>query len=245
MQAYYLKKIIFFLFLYLSFVQLAKSQSDVGIIKRADSLYRNENFSAAELFYEKNLEKNKKTSHVLYLKLALIKERKGDYLKSIYYLNKAYELTPNEKILAKLNEIASVHELKGYELSDFNFLILFYKQYSGFLVALLLILGIYIFVILFIKKYKNNLIPFNQKIFLVIYLLGIGLLLNLPDKYHQGIINQDGVLLRSEPSSAAPITERINKGHRLNVLGGTDIWRRVIWKDEFLYLKESDIWLVE
>jgi hypothetical protein len=163
----------------------------------------------------------------------------------MYYLNKAYELSPNEKILAKLNEIASVHELKGYELSDFNFLILFYKQYSGFLVALLLILGIYIFVILFIKKYKSNLTPFNQKLFLIIYLLGIGLLLNLPDKYHQGIINHDGVLLRSEPSSAAPIAESLNKGHRLNVIGGNDIWRRVIWDDKFLYLKESDIWLVE
>jgi tetratricopeptide (TPR) repeat protein len=226
-------------------MQLAKSQSDVRFIKRADSLYKTENYSAAELFFEQNLEKNKKPSTLLYLKLALIKEKKGDFLKSMYYLNKAYELSPNEKILAKLNEIASVHELKGYELSDFNFLILFYKQYSGFLVALLLILGIYIFVILFIKKYKSNLTPFNQKLFLIIYLLGIGLLLNLPDKYHQGIINHDGVLLRSEPSSAAPIAESLNKGHRLNVIGGNDIWRRVIWDDKFLYLKESDIWLVE
>jgi tetratricopeptide (TPR) repeat protein len=245
MQAYYLKKIIFFFILNLTFVQLAKSQSDVGLIKRADSLYKSENFSSAELFYEQNLGKNKNPSHLFFLKLALIKERKGDFLKSMYYLNKAYELAPSEKILAKLNEIASVHELKGYELSDFNFLILFYKQYSGFLVALLLILSIYIFVILFIKKYKSNLTPFSQKIFLIVYLLGIGLLLNLPDKYHQGIINRDGVLLRSEPSSAAPIEVSIDKGNRLNVLGGNDIWRRVIWNDKFLYLKESDIWLVE
>ena len=141
--------------------------------------------------------------------------------------------------------MAKLHELKGYELSDFNFLILFYKQYSGFLVALLMILAIYIFVILFIKKYKSNYIPINQKVFLIIYLFGVGLLLNLPDKYHQGIINHDGVLLRLEPSSAAPIEVRVDKGNRLNVLGGSDIWRRVIWNDKFLYLKESDIWLVE
>jgi tetratricopeptide (TPR) repeat protein len=226
-------------------MQLAKSQSDVGLIKRADSLYKSENYSAAELFYEQNLEKNKKPSNLLYLKLALIKEKKGDFLKTMYYLNKAYELAPSEKILAKLNEIAKFHELKGYELSDFNFLILFYKQYSGFLVALLLLLGIYIFVILFIKKYKTNATPFTQKIFLIVYLFGIGLLLNLPDKYHQGIIKRDGVLLRSEPSSGAPIEVSIDKGNRLNVLGGNDIWLRVIWNDKFLYLKESDIWLVE
>ncbi len=245
MQAYYLKKIIFFFILNLSFLQLAYSQSDVEILKRADSLYKVENYSAAELFYEQNIQKIKNPSTVLFLKLASIKEKKGDFLKSLYFLNKAYELSPSEKILAKLNELATLHELKGYELSDFNFLILFYKQYSGFLVALLMILGIYIFVILFIKKYKSNYTHFNQKVFLIIYLLGVGLLLNLPDKYHQGIINHDAVLLHSEPSSAAPIEVSIDKGNRLNVLGGNDIWRRVIWNDKFLYLKKSDIWLVE
>lgn len=245
MQAYYLKKIIFFLILNLSFLQLTKSQSNIEEIKIADSLYKAENFSASELIYERNIKNFKNPSTVLFLKLASIKEKKGDFLKSMYYLNKAYELSPSEKILAKLNGIATLHELKGYELSDFNFLILFYKQYSGFLLTLLLILGIYIFVILFIKKYKSTLTPLNQKVFLVVYLLGVGLLLNLPDKYHQGIINHDGVLLRSEPSSAAPIETRIDKGNRLNVLGGNDIWKRVIWNEKFLYLKESDIWLVE
>lgn len=245
MQAYYLKKIIFFFILNLSFLQLAKSQSDVEEIKIADSLYKSENYSASELIYEQNLQKIKNPSTILFLKLASIKEKKGDFLKSMYYLNKAYELSPSEKILAKLDEMATLHELKGYELSDFNFLILFYKQYSGFLVALLMILGIYIFVILFIKKYKCNYTPFNQKVFLIVYLIGVGLLLNLPDKYHQGIINHDGVLLRFEPSSAAPIEGRIDKGNRLNVLGGNDIWKRVLWNEKFLYLKESDIWLVE
>ena len=245
MQAYYLKKIIFFFILNLTFLQLANSQSDVQIFKRADSLFKTENFNGSEQIYEQNLQKLKNPSNVLFLKLASIKEKKGDFLKSMYYLNKAYELNPNEKILAKLNEMAIIHELKGYELSDFNFLILFYKQYSGFLIALLMILGIYIFVILFIKKYNNNYMPFNQKVFLVVYLFGVGLLLNLPDKYHQGIINHDGVFLRSEPSSAAPIEVSVDKGNRLNVLGGNDIWRRVIWNDKFLYLKESDIWLVE
>jgi tetratricopeptide (TPR) repeat protein len=245
MQAYYLKKIIFFLILNVTFLQLTKSQSDVTILVKADSLFKMENYNAAELFYEESLQKLKNPSNVLFLKLASIKERKGDFLKSMYYLNKAYELSPSEKILAKLNEMATLHELKGYELSDFNFLILFYKQYSGFLVALLMILGIYIFVILFIKKYKSNYTPLNQKVFLVAYLFGVGLLLNLPDKYHQGIINHDGVFLHLEPSSAAPIVGSIDKGNRLNVLGGNDIWRRVIWNDKFLYLKESDIWLVE
>ena len=245
MQAYYLKKIIFFLFLNLNFLQLAKSQMDVVLLKKADSLYKTENFNAAETIYEQSLSKIKNPSKSLFLKLANIKEKKGDYLKTLYFLNKSYEIDPTEKVLSKLNEIANLHELKGYELNDFNFLILFYKKYSGFLVAILLILGIYIFVILFIKKYKNSHIPTNQKAFLIVYLVGVSLLMNLPDKYHQGIINHDGVLLRSEPSAAANVMGEINKGNRLNIIGGNDIWRRVIWNDHFVYLKESDLWLVE
>jgi len=245
MQVYYLKKITFFFIINLSFVQLANSQSDGWMFKKADSLYKAENYASAGVLYEQILPKIINPSNQFFLKLASIKEKEGDFLKTLYYLNKAYEQNPNEKILAKLNEIATLHEVKGYELSDSNFLILFYKEYSGFLVALLLILGIYIFVILFIKKYKSNYIPINQKVFLISYLIGIGLLLNLPDKYHQGIVNHDGVLLRSEPSAAAQIEETIDKGHRLNVLGGNDIWRRVYWNEKFLYLKESDIWLVE
>lgn len=245
MQAYYLKKIIFFFILNFTFLQLSKSQSNVELLKKADSLYKTENYSASEVLYEQSVSKITNPSKSLFLKLSSIKEKKGDYLKTLYFLNKAYELDPNEKILAKLNEIATLHELKGYELSDFNFLILFYKQYSGFLVAILLCLGIYIFVILFIKKYKKLYIPFTQKVFLIIYLVGIAMLMNLPDRYHQGIINHDGVLLRSEPSAAAEVSAVIDKGHRLNVIGGNDIWRRVIWDDHLLYLKESDLWLVE
>lgn len=245
MQAYYLKKIIFFFIFSLTSLQLAKSQSDVRTLQRADSLYKTANFSEAEMIFEENSSKLKNPSSNFFLKLASIKEGKGDILKTLYYLNKAYEQNPSQKVLMKLNEIGSLHELKGYELNDFNFLILFYKQYSGFLIALLMILGIYIFIILFIKKYKREYIPINQKIFLLIYLSGVGLLLNLPDKYHQGIINHDEVLLRSEPSAGAEIAGSINKGNRVNVIGGNDIWKRVIWKDEILYLKESDIWLVE
>lgn len=226
-------------------IQLAYSQSNVEPLKKADSLYKSENFNASELIFEKTLPQIERPSNTIFLKLAAIKEQKGDFLKTLYYLNKAFEKKPNERILTKLNNIALQHDLKGYELSDFNFLILFYKQYSGFLVALMLSLGIYIFVVLFIKKYNKSYIPMNQKVFLFIYLIGIAVLLNLPEKYHQGIINRDGVLLRTEPSAGAQVVESIGKGNRLNVIGGNDIWKRVYWNEQFLYIKENDVWMVE
>jgi tetratricopeptide (TPR) repeat protein len=245
MQALHLKKVIFFFVFLFCLPQLSKCLSDTYSLKKADSLYKIQNFSASEAIFERELPKIEKPSHIIFLKLANINEKKGDYLRSLYYLNKAYEIKPNEKILAKLSDIAQKYDLKGYEMNDFNFLILLYKQYSGFLIGLMLVIAIYIFVVLFIKKYKNQYTPFSQKVILAIYLIGIATLLNLPDKYHQGIINSDGVLLRTEPSAASGVEVSINKGHRLNIIGGEDIWRRVFWNDKLLYVKQSDIWMVE
>jgi hypothetical protein len=70
MQAYHLKKIIFFLFLNLNFLQLAKSQTDVELLKKADSLYKIENYGASEMIYEQSLTKIKNPSKSLFLKLA-------------------------------------------------------------------------------------------------------------------------------------------------------------------------------
>jgi hypothetical protein len=72
-------------------------------------------------------------------------------------------------------------------------------------------------------------------------LIGVWTLLNLPDKYHQGIINADHVILRKSPSAGAPVEYVINKGHRLNIIGGSDIWKRVFWEDQLLYVKQTDL----
>lgn len=245
MQASNLKKIIFFIILIVLSPQLSKSQKYVNSLKKADSLFLHQNFNAAEQIYEENLSKIRFPSSKLYLKLAFIKEQKRDFLNTLYYLNKSYELKPNDKILSKLNEIAIQNDLKGYELDDFNFLVLLYKQYSGFLVAIMLVLGIYIFSVLVFKQYKKHYIPLSQKIFLLVYLIGVSILLNLPDRYHQAIVNTDSVILRDAPSSGAHAIETIDKGNRLSVLGTTDIWHRVVWHGKLMYVKESDVWLVE
>ncbi len=245
MQVNLLKKVIYFLTFLLLTLQLAYSQSNATRFNRADSLFKATDYDRAEQLYNQLLPTLEKPSGVIYLKLAKINETKGDYLKTLLYLNKSYEQNPDQRILLKLNDIAKEYNLKGYELNDFNFLILFYKQYSGFLIAFMLVMAIYIFWVLIQKRYTNQYIPTNQKVFLTLYLTGIAILLNLPDKYHQAIINTDNVFLRSEPSGGAEVVESIAKGHRLNIIGGNDIWRRVYWDDRILYVKQSDVWQVE
>lgn len=245
MQVTYLKKVIFFLFFLFGITQSANCLSDIASLKKADSLYQKGIFGEAEKIFERELTKMENPSQAIYLKLAHVNEQKGDYLHTLFYLNKAYEQKPTEKILLKLHEIAQAHQLKGYEMNDFNLLILLYKQYAGFLVGLMLLIGIYVFVILFSKRFQRLYIPFSHKLIFTLYILGIATLLNLPDKYHQGIIKADGVILRTDPSAGSGIETTIDKGHRLNILGGEDIWRRAFWNDKIVYVKQSDIWMVE
>lgn len=245
MQAIHLKKVIFFLFFFVTIPQLSRCLDNTASLKKADSLYKIQNYGAAERIFERELTKLEHPSHIIFLKLAKINEQKGNYLRTLYYLNKSFEISPNDKILSKLYTIAQEHELKGYELNDFNFLILIYKTYSGFLVALMLVIGLYVFVVLIGKKYRNEYIATSQKVILGIYLTGVWTLLNLPDKYHQGIINADHVILRKSPSAGAPVEYVVNKGHRLNIIGGSDIWKRVFWEDQLLYVKQTDLWQVE
>jgi hypothetical protein len=73
--------------------------------------------------------------------------------------------------------------VEGCEIeSDFNFLILFYKQYSGFLVKQLLMIfrNLYFCDTFRKKKYKVT-IRLSTKVFLIVYLVGVGLLLNLDE----------------------------------------------------------------
>jgi hypothetical protein len=240
-----LKKVIFFLFCIVSTLQLAYSQSNITILRKADSLFAIQKFAQAEQLYRFIDFGAKEINPNIYLKLASIQSENNNYAEELYFLTLYHEATNDERILQKTNEIAETHQLKGYELSDFNFLILIYKQYSFYLFGVLFIIGLYIFGVLLFKRIRLTASPVYQKLYLSLYLMALLLLINLPNSYYrQAITKHDKILLRPEPTSVlAPIYE-VSKGHRINVLGDSDIWLRVLWEGEIVYLKKSDVWLV-
>ncbi|MFN8355920.1 MAG: SH3 domain-containing protein [Spirosomataceae bacterium] len=177
--------------------------------------------------------------------MASIYEQQNDVSKELYYLNLAYEKQPNETILKRMSQLATDHGLKGYELNDLNFFVMLYKEYAHYLFALLVLLGAYIFGVLLYKRLRNEFIPFKQKLGLLLFLTGSGLLINLPDSYQSAIVNQDKVFLRNDPSAAAPVLDIIDRGHRLNVLSSDDIWYRVLWDNQLMYIRKQNVWVVD
>jgi tetratricopeptide (TPR) repeat protein len=245
MQALRLKKIIFF-FVFAGFLsQPVEAQFPSSEYRRGDSLFAAGRFEEARRAYERGLLLTPRPAPPVYLKLAYLAEQRQDLLRAQYYLNLYFERRPDEATLTRLSNVARAQGWEGYERNDFNFLLLVYKQYAGYLLATLLLLALYIFGVLLIKRRKREYIQTRHLTIFVLYLLGIGILVNAPAGYRQGIVNRAAVVLRSEASHGAPIAYQIDEGHRLNILGSTDIWLRVLWNNELVYVKQSDVWLID
>ncbi|AFK05310.1 SH3 type 3 domain protein [Emticicia oligotrophica DSM 17448] len=225
--------------------QLIDSQAQTNLNKKADSLFVQKKFDESKALYEQILKNSSNPNPKIYLKLANISESKGEFVNELYYLNLYFFKQPNEKTFEKMYLVASENGFKGYEKNDLNYFLFYYRQYSNYLWLGFLILGIYIFVVLILKKRNKQFSPARHKVIFVVYLLFLGGLINLPNNYKSAIIKNEKVYLRDYPSAASQIVGSISEGNRLNVIKSDDIWYQVLWEGNFCYLKASDIYVVK
>lgn len=245
MQTYFLKFLKIFLFHFFIFTQVLDSQGQRSLNKKADSLFIQKKNDDARNIYEEIIKKNENLNPKIYLKLANISEAKGEFVKELYYLNLYFFKKPDEKVFEKMYLVAYENGFNGYEKNDLNYFLFYYRQYSNYVWGGFLLLGIYIFTVLVLKKKNNQYSPIRHKIIFLVYLLILASLINLPNNYKSVIIKNDKVYLRDYPSAASQILGTISEGNRLNVIKTDDIWYQVLWEGKFCYLKESDIWVVK
>ena len=245
MQTYFLNFLKIFLTSFLLTMQLTDSQAQRALNKKADSLFNQKKNDEAVILYEQILKNSQNISPNVYLKLANISENKGNYVKELYYLNLYFFKEPNEKVFEKMFVIANENGYKGYEKNDLNYILFYYRKYSSYIWGAFLILGIYIFSVLLIKRRNKQYSPIHHKIIFIVYLLFLLSLINLPNNYRSAIIKNEKVYLRNYPSAASQIVGNISEGNRLNIIKSDDIWYQVLWEGQFCYIKSSDIWLVK
>lgn len=213
-------------------------------LARADSLFRAGAVADAVSLYETAITGGQAATDPMLLKLAYAYEQQNDVPRLLYYLQVYFERHPNEAVLRKMNDIARVHALVGYETDDLNYFYLFYKQYGIYLLLFGLGLGVYVVGILVLKTQRKESAPTRYKWVIMLYLLGLLGFANLPEGYQSGITSRDRVYLRSEPSAAAPVTDVIGRGHKVNILGSEDIWLRVFWNNKLHYIRRESVWLI-
>jgi tetratricopeptide (TPR) repeat protein len=219
-------------------------QAQSILTQKADSLFNAKDYLQATIAYQDLIEKHDINKKNAFIKMAYIAEQQGDFPKAIYYLSELYEIRPDDELFGKINKIASENGFGGFERSDFNFLITFYKQYYFFIVPILLLLAAFTLYYSFQKKSSNAIFPKRYAFLSLIVCLFALLLTNLPSTYSLGIIKSKEAFMREGPSSGSEFVGKINEGNRVNIIGKKDIWYQILWQRRVIYIKESDLWII-
>ncbi|MCC5612755.1 hypothetical protein LC612_40215 [Nostoc sp. CHAB 5834] len=241
MQALRLKISLFFCWLAVSATAQAGPQET---IRQADSLFAAGNETDAAQLYETVIADGHTATDPMLLKLASAYEQQNDLPHLLYYLQVYFNRHPDDNVLRKMNDIARANNLNGYETDDLNYFYLFYRKYGTYLLLFLLIPGVYVFSVLMLKQVRKQPVEQRQKWVALLYLLLLLLFVNLPEGVQSGVTSRDRVLLRTDPSAAAPVSEVIGRGHKVNILGSTDIYLRVLWRNELFYIRRDNVWVI-
>lgn len=241
LQAIRLKKSLFFCFL--SFSALGQIVS-VDSLRRADSLFAAGDQVNATRLYEMALAEGHTATDPMLLKLASAYEQQSDVARLLYYLDVYFERHPDDAVLRRMNDIARANNLSGYETDDLNYFYLFYRKYGIYFLIFLLIPALYVFSVLLIKRLQKEEVPGRQKWIVFVYLFLLLIFTNLPEGVQSGITSHDRVLLRTDPSAAAPVVDVIGRGHKVNILGTKDIYLRVLWHNELYFIRRDNVWII-
>ncbi|MEK6781961.1 MAG: SH3 domain-containing protein [Bacteroidota bacterium] len=238
-QTPFLKNVLAFaLFGFVFFNTLA--QSSPIELKQADSLFQAKQYIQSFELYSALL-KEKHHSSAMLLKMAYIQEGLGHTSMSLYYLNLYYRASHDEQALRKMEEIASKNSLEGYQPSSFSSLFAWLQQYSFQIVAMLLSLIMFFFALLVYQKFKQQKKPVIPGLLLVFLLAVLFTHTHVNDFLNVAIVSEPSTYLMSGPSAGSSVMGIIDEGHLLKILGKTDVWIKVNWKDQEVYIKENSL----
>lgn len=217
----------------------SKSIAQESDLHTADSLFANKKYTEAFKYYEK-IFNGGNASVAMFLKMAFIKEGLGNYADALYYLNLYYQQTSDKSVLIKMREIADEHNLIGYEYSDFRFFINFLREYLLEIVVCLFALSLFLLAYIFSRKRKNEK-PVIAMVLQAAVIILIGILINGVPFQRSAIISADNVLLMTGPSAGAEPLYFVDKGHRVDLLEQGDIWNKILWENQPVYVRSKNV----
>lgn len=239
-QTPFLKNILSSAILALSLYNNVCAQSPTVELKKADSLFQVKQYTQSFELYAAVL-KEKQYSPAMLLKMAYIQEGLGRTSMSLYYLDLYYLASHDKQALAKMEEIAIKNKLEGYQPSDVKTLIMQIQQYSLQITATLLSVSLFLFALIFYQKIRQQKKPFVPAFFLVFSLALLFMQIHFTEYTKVGIVSESSTYLMSDPSAGSTVVGIIEDGHQLKILGQTDVWVKVNWKDEVVFIKESSL----
>ncbi len=206
----------------------------------ADSLFELSKYTESFKIYQEFHDRNQGSPSML-LKMAFIKEGLNDYPAALYYLNRYYLLTSNERVLKKMDDLAEDHNLVGYEYTDLDFFLSYYYKFQNEVNLAILGIALLLFALILYRRIKTGERPVVAGILFVITLGLLSYLVNFGIRYKKGIILESPAYLMSGPSAGSDVLAVVDKGHKVEILGTKDVWVKIKWGEKVAYLKENKI----
>ena len=208
-------------------------------LQQADSLYIDKKYTQSLEHYKTILSQDQYTPAML-LKMAYIDEGLNHIGPALYYLNLYYLATNDKTVLTKMEELAGRYNLEGYENSDADQALTFYRDYHFHITLALGVIAIF-FVSLAVSIRRKGRRPIATGILTAIILIGLFVHVNIGGKISLGVVGSSNTFLMQGPSPGAPLVEIVNEGHRVEIIGKKDVWVEVLWEGEPAYVKEGNL----
>lgn len=208
-------------------------------LAKADSLFGKKQYTQSFEIYQ-NLFDQQHYSPAMLLKMAYIQEGLGHVSISLYYLNLYYLASGDEQVLHKMDEYATKNKLEGFAYSSTTpwlFTLKKYQQHISWsfvsLIALFMAYQVYL-----VRKSSRSIAP---AVFALLFCVLLGVQINISPAPEEAIVINANTYLMTGPSAGANVITQIEEGNKLKVLGKKDVWLKVEWFDQVVFVKENQV----
>ncbi|MDE0470324.1 MAG: SH3 domain-containing protein [Ekhidna sp.] len=214
---------------------------DLPRLNAADSLFDEEKYTEAMESYLSLFEDDFSTPSML-LKMAYVADATGNYPFALYYLDRYYKISGDRLTVGKIKDLAEANDLSGYVYSDVDYLAAVFSKYK--IVVFALILAVLLSLTFYTYK-KAHLGERPYAVLVIQFFLGGVLFIMVNFKTEEkAIIISNQSLLRSGPSAGAEPVTVIDRGHKITILEKSDVWSRILWDGDEVFIRSSRIKLI-
>jgi hypothetical protein len=244
MQSPILKFIRLILFILPLALISSSSTAQITFLNRADSLFQQKRYTQSLEIYKALAEQHRYTPAML-LKMAYIEEGLNHIANAAYYLNLYYLATYDKSVLHKLNELAEKNRLDGYSTTDGDWFFTFYKQHHFYIsMVLSIMLGVFVLLII-LQKIRYGVKAYAAWLVSCVCAALLIAVIQFDTLHAQAIVAKANTYFMESPSAGASVLNILRDGHRVEVMGKTDVWVKVKLGNKEGFIKENNLLLVK
>jgi hypothetical protein len=225
---------------------IVAQSTDAALLRSADSLFANRQYTEAFGQYEQLFAQQKEVSSALLLKMAFIQESTGDYSEALYYLNEYYLLTSDEAAVQKMQQLSEQHNLRGYAYTDYQLFYNYLREYRYYVIYGLIALVMLGLIFLVLSRKRETRLgqaarPYGWGIACLLVLGLLWYMTNASLEPRQAIIMEDHTYIMAAPSSGAEVVYIGEKGHRVPIGKQEDVWTQIEWDGKPAYVRRGNL----